>query len=247
MEKQLQLSVVILCYRAEDFVRVFVSRMKETVEKLGVSYELVLVANYHSGRVPPDRTPEVAKELAKADPRIVVVAKPKKGMMGWDMRSGLDAAMGEVVAVIDGDGQMPPEDVVRVYQKLTSASYDMAKTYREARGDGFIRRIISVTYNLLLMVLFPKVRVRDANSKPKIFTQSALRRLQLTSSSWFIDAEIVIQASELGFSIGEVPTIFHSNPNRTSFIRASSVIEFFFDLIIYRIKTLWQKIVPRSV
>ena len=162
------LSVVILCYRAEDFVPVFVAEMKAALEKQKIDYELVLVANYHPHAQPPDRTPEIAADLARRDPTLTVVARPKEGMMGWDMRSGLAAAHGRTIAVIDGDGQMPPEDVVAVYDHLRSGAFDMVKTYRTRRGDGFVRVAVSLVYNGALTLLFPSVRVRDANSKPKI-------------------------------------------------------------------------------
>src|SRR5947209_7291035 len=95
------ISVVILCYRAEDFVPVFVEQMKRALLDRQLSYELVLVANYHAAQTPPDRTPDIVRALARAEPLINVVAKPKQGMMGWDMRSGLEAASGETIAVID--------------------------------------------------------------------------------------------------------------------------------------------------
>lgn len=233
------ISVVILCYRAEDYVPVFVSRMKTALESLRAPFELVLVANYHKNANPPDKTPEIAKKVAAGDTRIVVVARPKEGMMGWDMRSGLAAASGETIAVIDGDGQMPPEDVLRVYRALKSGPYDMAKTYRRERKDGPMRITISRIYNFLLKLLFPSVKVRDANSKPKIFTRSALSRLNLEYDNWFIDAEIIIQASRLGFKIAEVPTVFYPNPTRPSFIRFKAVLEFIRDLIVYRFSGLW--------
>jgi glycosyltransferase involved in cell wall biosynthesis len=230
-----ELSVVILCYRAEDFVPTFVSQMKKVLDERRLSYELVLVANYHADAVPADRTPEIVWELARRDPTLTVVAKAKEGMMGWDMRSGLAVARGETVAVIDGDGQMPPPDVLAVYDCLRDGGYDIAKTYRQERHDGAYRLVISRVYNASLRVLFPSVRVRDANGKPKIFTRPALERLTLTSSGWFIDAEIIIQASQLGLHIGEVPTVFYMNPQRPSFIRVWAILEFIGNLMRYRI------------
>jgi glycosyltransferase involved in cell wall biosynthesis len=231
------ISVVILCYRAGEFVRDFVAQMKRVLDARGIVYELVLVANYHADATPPDPTPAVARSLAREDPRITVVAEPKRGMMGWDMRSGLAAATGDTIAVIDGDGQMPPEDVVAVYDRLRLGEFDMAKTYRTERRDGMVRLVVSRTYNAALKALFPRVHVRDANGKPKIFTRKALDRLHLTSDGWFIDAEMIIQASQLGFHIGEVPTIFHRNPQRASFIRPRAVIEFIGNLVLYRLRT----------
>lgn len=234
------ISVVVLCYRAEDFVPDFVSRMKAALVRKGVAYELVLVANYDTDARPHDRTPDVVRALAREDPTITVVARPKQGMMGWDMRSGLEAASGRTVAVIDGDGQMPPEDVVAVYDLLHSGGFDLAKTYRRERRDGPLRLVVSRVYNALLKLLFPEVHVRDANGKPKIFSRDALKRLALTSDDWFIDAEIIIQASHLKLKIGEVPTVFLSNQRRASFINASAILGFARDLVLYRLRTLWR-------
>jgi len=239
-----ELSVVILCYRAEEFVPVFVAKMKSVLERKAVAYELVLVANYHADADPADRTPAIAHALAEHDPTLHVVAQPKRGMMGWDMRGGLAAARGRAVAVIDGDGQMPPEDVVLVYDLLRSGGFDVAKTYRTARGDGAFRIGVSRAYNAALKILFPSVRVRDANGKPKIFTREALERLHLTSDDWFIDAEIVIQATRLGLRIGEAPTVFLPNTRRASFVTARAIVGFSWDLLAYRVKTWWRQIQP---
>jgi len=232
------ISVVILCYRSEEFVREFVSKMQETLERKRLRYELVLVANYFEGAHPPDRTPAIVTELAQQDPRIRTVIRPKQGMMGWDMRAGIEAATGETVAVIDGDGQMPAEDVIAVYEKLREGGYDMVKTYRAKRYDGAVRVAVSSIYNAVFRCLFPAAKVRDVNSKPKIVTHQALRQLVLESDGWFVDAEIVLRASALGLRIGEVPTVFYSNQRRASFVRPSAILEFVRELIRFRLKTL---------
>lgn len=235
-----QISVIILCYKAEGFVPIFVSEMKHVLEKRGLTYELVLVGNYHRQQRQIDQTPQIVATLAMSDMRVRAVVKEKEGMMGWDMRTGLDAATGDTVTVIDGDGQMPPEDIIRVYDKLIEGNYDMAKTYRNLRFDGSRRVIVSKIYNLLVKILFPKVKARDVNSKPKIFTRKTLEKLQLNSSDWFIDAEMVIHASYLDMSIGEIPTSFHVNKNRASFTNTSTILEFLKNLFMYRIK-YWFK------
>lgn len=235
---ELDISVVVLCYQAQEFVPVFVRRMKEVLERKGLSYGLVLVANYHPHRHPPDRTPEIVRQLARNDPTLTVVARPKEGMMGWDLRSGLALASGKTVAVIDGDGQMPPDDVVAVYECLRQGGHDLAQTFRAVRHDGARRRLVSRIYNIVLRGLFPRVTVRDANSKPKIFTREALAKLALGSHGWFIDAEIIIQATQLGFKIGEVPTVFFANEHRRSFITPWAILTFAGQLLLYRVKTL---------
>jgi len=227
------LSVVVLAYRSAETISAFVDSLIAFLEVNEPRWELILVGNYidRSG----DRTPEVVKGLTERDSRIRAVTLVKEGMMGWDMKSGLNAASGKVLAVIDGDGQMPAEDVVRVYKKLKEDDLDLAKTYRIQRDDGSYRRVISTVYNALFQVLFPGLNSQDINSKPKVMTRDAYAGMDLQSDGWFIDAEIMIQARRMRLKTGEIETVFHSIDSRPSFVKPSSILEFLANLVWYRV------------
>ena len=228
------LSVVVLCYRSGGEARALAASISQVLVDAGIEdYELVLVGNYVAGS--GDTTPDVVRELAAASPRIVCSAVEKQGMMGWDMRSGLALATGECLAVIDGDGQVLFEDLVRIYRLLREQGLDLAKTYRRQRGDGLRRKLLSLVFNGVFHVLFPGPAVRDVNAKPKILTRAAYERLTLQSTDWFVDAEILIQAGRLGFRIGEIETDFLGLTGRRSFINLRSVLEFVRNLLRYRI------------
>lgn len=228
------LSVVVLCYRAEGAARFVAANIARVLLEAGIDdYQLVLVGNYVAGE--GDTTPDVVRELAAGDPRIVCSAVEKQGMMGWDLRSGLALATGEHLAFIDGDGQVLVEDLVRIYRLLRAEGLDLAMTYRRQRGDGFKRKLFSLGLNGLFHLLFPRLPVRDINAKPKVLTRSAYERLTLQSNDWFIDAEILIQARRLGFRIGETETEFLGLTGRRSFIRMAAVFEFVRNLLRYRI------------
>jgi glycosyltransferase involved in cell wall biosynthesis len=234
------LSVVVLCYRSGGAARSCAARIGQVLLDAGIGdYQLVLVGNYVPGS--GDTTPDVVRELAAGDPRIVCSAVEKQGMMGWDMRSGLALATGGHLAVIDGDGQVLVEDLVRIYRLLREQGLDLAKTYRTRRGDGLKRKLFSLVFNGLFHVLFPGLAVRDVNAKPKILTRSAYERLNLRSDDWFIDAEILIQARRLGFRIGEVETEFLGLTGRRSFIRMAAVVEFLRNLVRYRLRELRRR------
>ena len=160
----------------------------------------MLVGNYHREEFPAvtDETPQVVRELAARDPRIKAVTLEKKGMMGWDARSGLAVATGETIALIDGDGQMAASDICCVYRRMMEGDFDMVKTYRIERHDGLFRGLNSTIYNRFFRVLFPGFPVHDVNSKPKLFRRAFFDKLDLQSDDWFIDAEIIIQARRLG-------------------------------------------------
>ncbi len=205
--------------------------MSQALSRCSFTWELVLVGNYIEGS--EDETPQVIAELAEKIPNVRTVVRPKEGMMGWDMRMGLNAARGTFIGVIDGDGQFPPESIIACLLKAELENLDLTKTYRVLRDDGLYRRFISSVYNALFKLLFG-FKVRDVNSKPKIIRGDKYQMMNLESNDWFADAEIIIRARELGLKIGETPVHFKSNDMRGSFVKPTAIFEFASNLIKYR-------------
>jgi len=231
MDKQsaIELSVVVLCYQEGRRIRNFLPCIVALLEKNVNSWEVILVGNYIEGFA--DETPLVVQDLASKDSRLVAVTLVKQGMMGWDARSGLDRAKGRFICLIDGDEQMPWNDIIRIFEKIKTEKLDFVLTRREKRNDGFHRWLNSRTFNLLTRILFPGIQVQDINSKPKIFTREALQCMALASDDWFLDTEMIIQSWRLGLRIGEVPTKFLKGRYRKSFVRPSAILEFLRNLI----------------
>ena len=238
-ENPIDLSVVILCYRSGETIVPFVQQVKEVLEKQQLEhYELVLVGNYIKDT--GDSTPDVVNRLAEEDSRITSLTLEKEGMMGWDVMTGINQAAGKTVALIDGDGQMPPQDIVRLYRVLESGEFDFVKTYRADRLDGIFRKIISGVYNAIFRILFPGTPFRDINSKPKLWTRSALKKMNLQCRGWFSDGEIMLEVHRLGLSFAEIPTTFHPNEWRASFVNFRTIGEIFLSMIWYRF-VFWFK------
>lgn len=231
-----KISIVILCYKAEEKISEFINCIIKKGDERHLKYEIILVANYWEGEI--DNSPSLIKKFASDKKCCKVISFPKKGAMGWDMRSGLDIANGDVLIVIDGDSQFDPNLVFWVYDKLESDNLDLCKTYRVDREDGFYRKFISNIFNFIFRILFPskdfKKDYRDVNSKPKAFTRSAYKKMNLVSNDWFIDAEIMIQANYLKLRIGSFPICFYKS-SRESFVKPIAIIEFIKNLAIHKI------------
>lgn len=226
-----ELSAVVLCYRAgQDLIR-YCADVHGALVATALSFELVLVANYDDDA---DETPAVAREFAQSYPHARVVAERKRGAMGWDLRSGLDAATGRVLVVTDGDGQYAPEDVVRAYRRLVETGADVVAARRTRRGDGAYRRVVTVAYNTLFALLFPRRAIWDVNGKPKALTRDAFRRLRLRSDDWFLDAELVLEARRAGMRIEQFP-VRYVEGSRPSFVKPRAIFEFLRNLVRYRL------------
>ena len=233
------ISVVVLAYRSASTIEGFVASLVTSLDEEKIGWEIILVGNYFEGT--GDQTAKVVQRISDGNPRIKPVVHVKEGMMGWDMKSGLRAATGKKMAVIDGDGQMPCTDVIRVYNLMVEKGYDLVKTVRIKRSDGLYRMSISTVYNLLFKVMFPGINAWDINSKPKIMTRELYQKMNLESNGWFIDAEIMIIARRLKMEIGEIETTFHSIDSRPSFVKPLAILEFLANLIWYRIKEFGAK------
>ena len=234
-----EISVIILAYRSASTIEGFVASMVTSLDEEKIDWEIILVGNYFQGT--EDETPNAVQRVSEGNSRIKPVVHVKEGMMGWDMKSGLRAATGKRLAVIDGDGQMPCTDIIRVYNLMVEKGCDLVKTVRVKRDDGFYRKLISQYYNRLFNVLFPGIDARDINSKPKIMTRELYKNMNLKSDDWFIDAEIMIIARRLNMKIGTIETTFQSNDIRPSFVKPLAILEFLANLIWYRIKEFWEK------
>lgn len=236
-----EISVVILCYRSGEFARVFYQRVVDILSKNNLDYEIVLVGNYRKGM--SDITPEIVRDIVSKNPRTIAVIKEKvspKHAMGWDMKSGLQASTGKTITVIDGDGQIPPEDIPELYMALKRDGLDLCKAVRITRGDGPYRKFISYMFNLIMRILFGGIE-DDINGKPKLFTREVYERLNLESNDWFIDGEIMIKACRMNLKTGNITTNFYKNPERQSFISLKANIEFIKNIIKWRFKEWFSK------
>jgi glycosyltransferase involved in cell wall biosynthesis len=232
--KVVTLSVVVLCYRAGESIIGFTKALQDHLNSFETDWQLVLVGNYLVGS--DDKTGDIILKMAQQDDKIKTIIKPKEGMMGWDMRMGMEHADGQYICVIDGDGQFPIESIGKAYKLIRENNVDVVKTFRVRRYDGAYRMFISFCYNIIFRILFPRLNSKDINSKPKIIRREAFDKLKLYSNDWFIDSEIMLEVRRLNLSFIEFPVVFHQIQDRRSFVKVSAILEFIRNLIIYRLR-----------
>ena len=219
-----ELSVIVLCYKVGAICLRVLEPLHALLVEESVDFELVPVANYWPGD--PDPTPDIVHEFARAHDDVHPVSLPKEGAMGWDMRTGLEAARGRYLVVIDGDAQNPYADVLEMYRRMRQSGVPVMKGRRIVRHDGAYRRFVSFVLNSALRLRYGLRGIWDVNGKPKGMTRAAYERLGLRSDDWFIDAEIVLAARRLGLSVAEMPVVFLRNDERTSLMGVGAMWEY---------------------
>lgn len=224
------ISFIMPCYNEEEIVEYTVSKLVTAFEKAGYRLELVAVDNGSS-----DRTGEIIKKLMARYPSVVYHRVEKNVGYGNGILQGIPLCTAPLVGIIPADGQVDAEDVLNLYETSVSTNGNVLfKVRRRFRMDGMLRKIVSITYNLFVKLLWPHLASIDINGLPKIIPRKALIAMDLKSRGWFLDPEIMIKAHYMGLRVLEYNVFSRMRGGGLSHVRASTCWEFFRNLLIFR-------------
>jgi glycosyltransferase involved in cell wall biosynthesis len=195
------LSIFFPMWNEEDYVERAVDAARRVCEGMvadGVvaDYELIIVDDAST-----DRTPEIADKLAASDHHLRVVHHARNRKLGGAIKTGFATATGDLVLYSDADLPFDMAELPRAIRLMGEYEVDIVSAYRFDRtGEGYTRAIYTLFYNVLIRTMFG-VKARDINFAFKLCRRRVVDALDLRSEGSFIDAELVIRATRMGFSI----------------------------------------------
>jgi dolichol-phosphate mannosyltransferase len=187
-------SVVLPCRNQADHIAGVLASYAGPLS--GRDYELVVVPNACA-----DRTPEIVRAAAAADPRIRVIENPRGGW-GLSVLTGLAAARGAILCYTNS-ARTDPAHVAAVLDLCAAGDPRLVKVRREKRGAP-LREAGSWLFNLEGRLLFG-LRVRDVNGTPKAFPRALYEDARLFSEGDLLDLELLAKLTRRGVPIVEVP------------------------------------------
>ena len=134
-QNPIELSFVIPCHNEQDNLRPLVAAIRQAVEPLQRSYEIVLTDDCSA-----DGTWPLLKELAAQDSRIRGLRFKKNAGQSAAMWAGMKAARGRFIVTLDADLQNDPADLPQFLEALKH--FDCicgSRVAARGQGDGFIR------------------------------------------------------------------------------------------------------------
>ena len=143
----------------------------------------------------------VAVVRSVGEPRVRVVSHPHNRGYGAALRSGFDAAFGELVFFTDADLQFDVEELDRLVPHI--ANFDIVAGVRTPRQDPWVRRANAVAWAMALYGAFG-LDVQDVNCAFKLFRAEVLSNLEISSDGAFVNAEILLKSAQRGHTIKEV-------------------------------------------
>lgn len=232
-------SFVMPCFNEEEVIGYTIPKFIAAFEKAGHSLELIAVDNGST-----DRTGEIIKKLASRNASVTYHRVEKNEGCGHGILSGFPLCSAPWVGIILADGQVDAEDVVNLYESVAATNGKvLGKVRWRFRMDGLLRKVVSVTYNMFVRLLWPRLQSIDINGNPKILQREILRAMDLKSKGWFLDPEIMIKAHYMGLRVLEFNVFARMRGNGLSHVRPAACWEFFRNLLVFRFSrelSLWK-------
>ena len=192
------ISVVIPAYDEADSLPGLLERVVATLPALDEQWEVVVVDDGST-----DGTAEAVRALG-LDGVQVLSLRTNQGKSAA-LRRGLATASGDVVVLMDADGQDDPDELGRLVKTLEDEDLDLVTGRRAHRNDRAAKRIPSRLYNWTTSRV-TGVPGRDFNSGFKAMRADVVRSLDLYGE---LHRYIPVLAAWNGFRIGEIDVTHH--------------------------------------
>ncbi|AWI06118.1 glycosyltransferase [Clostridium drakei] len=183
------LSVVVPVYNEEKNVEELVKRIKAVLTN--IEYEIVFVDDS------VDNTPQIIENMAMKDEKIKFIHRNNKTGLSSAVIEGFEIAKGDIIAVMDGDLQHPPE----ILNEMIKALYKGADIVIPSRfipggddgGLNLFRKLISAGARYMAKALLKKVRkFSDPTSGIFMFRREIINNKMLRAIGWKILMEILV-------------------------------------------------------
>ncbi len=141
----MDLSVVIPIYNEEGNLSLLNKRLTETLDREGISFEMILVNDGSR-----DDSLKSIRSLAAQDQRVKYIDFSRNFGHQIAVSAGLDHALGKAVVIIDADLQDPPEVIPQLY-KQWKEGFQVVYARREKRqGERWFKRVTAKWFYRLL-------------------------------------------------------------------------------------------------
>jgi dolichol-phosphate mannosyltransferase len=252
MENTLQFSLIIPTYNESGNIERMIAILTELLDTfIPGNYELIVVDD-----ASPDGTAARAQALMSRHSQLQVMCRQQERGLSSAVVRGWQCARGEILGVIDGDLQHPPETLIQLLTKMQQGA-DLAVASRHVEGGGvstwrLMRRFLSRGAQLLGLLILPNVvgRISDPMSGYFLVRRSAIANCELSPTGY----KILLEALGRGaiHRIAEVGYVFQERQVGESKVTWKQSVEYIAHLLhlrsrgrISRLKRRYQMPVTR--
>ncbi len=205
------LSVVIPAFNEEDGIEAVINRVLSVRSSLGragvCGLELIVV---------DDGSHDHTREIVGACPDVRLICHPVNKGYGAALKTGFNAARGDLVAFLDADGTYPPES----FPELCRAALDGGEMVVGSRRSGaksempFVRQLGNFIWSTLLTALTGE-KVADPASGMRVMQRDVLKRLYPLPDGLNFTPVMSTRAIHEGVKVVELPIAYKERLGRS--------------------------------
>ena len=193
-----RLSIILPVHNQADHLEEMTAGHLEVLDRLGTTYELLLVTNGCR-----DDSPQIAQRLAGAHSGVRALDLPVGGW-GRAVQAGLAHARGEVLCYTNS--ARTSAEILALHLSYAAAYPDVVLKANRRIRESWGRRLGSLIYNLECRALFD-LACWDINGTPKVFPRKYGALLALSREDDLIDLEFVAVCRRENYPVIEVPIV----------------------------------------
>lgn len=200
-----KISVIMPAYNEGEGAVAALSETVRVLEQIGCDHEIVVVDDGSSDGTAP------AIERASVDwDKVHFLRNGKNQGKGHALLSGYRLASGDLIAFLDADLDLHPEQLQSLYSIMLKDGADVvvgSKRHPQSQVDyPWHRRLMSEVYYLLTRLLF-RLPVRDTQTGIKLFRREVLDEVfpRLLVKKYAFDVELLVNACHRNYKIVEAP------------------------------------------
>jgi glycosyltransferase involved in cell wall biosynthesis len=219
----LELSVLVPVYDEEETLPKLAERLREVLNELGKSYEVILVDDGSK-----DDSVKIIRAIAVEDPNFRGIYLARNYGQSTALQAGFDNAKGECIVTMDADLQNDPSDIPMLLEKLIDDDLDVVCGWRRDRDDPSVRKFFSRMANRLIRKL-TGVGVHDYGCTLKAYRRDILQNLRLYGELHrFLPALL----AEIGAEVDEVVVKHHPREFGTSKYSLDRTFRVMLDIVL---------------
>ncbi len=185
-------------YNEEALIGSTAQGLADVLERIGADYEVIVVDDGSR-----DATRALIDQIHTSRASIRCIPHPVNRGYGDALRTGLSAAVKDLIFFTDGDGQFVPEELVSFLPAVEGGA-EMVIGYRNPRRDPPLRLLFACGWRFLVHLLFGYT-ARDIDCAFKLMKREVWERIQVSSGGATFSAELLAKARRCGYRIVELP------------------------------------------
>jgi polyisoprenyl-phosphate glycosyltransferase len=228
MKKKFKYSIVVPVYNSEESLEELYIRLEKIFRKLKQSFEIILIDDNSK-----DNSWKVMNKIYKKNNNVKIIQLMKNFGQDSALMCGFNHAKGDYIITMDDDLQHPPEEILKLINKIKE-DYDIVFGVYHKKKHAFFRTFVS---NLVMKMFAKVVGIKFAVTSFRIIRKKVITEL-IKSKNYRININILLSnvTNRIGYVKVKHNKRKHGRTNYTFTMLAKWALNMIFNFTVFPLR-----------